>query len=168
MEKKEKKIKKQNDICKASCDLLKKEHEPVTVVDMQRAFHQDYAENIIKEIKKFSKENTHRDFYIVVLVKQERLFINAIRHIIMCRFSCPTPEFDQTVYFYDYKKEDAKFLWTTPSKITCKYMMSNPLKARMESPDLFEHVYNFMHGELFKKMKLLNKEKMDAPYLLES
>lgn len=99
------------------------------------------------------------DFYVIVLVKKERHLKNVVRQFFFYRKSCPTPEFDQTVYKYHRKADEIEFIWTIPNNATCMFLP----KMGSDLPDdqqlLLEMVNAFNKGDLYRKARALNKEE---------
>jgi len=55
-------------------------------------------------------------FYVCVITKKERLMDNVLRNYFLARSTCPTPQYDQTVYKYHRDSGAIQFLWVLPSK----------------------------------------------------
>jgi hypothetical protein len=143
---------------KKSIELAQKAPETRDPIELQRAMQKDYEHNLI-ECLNISKKNIIGDMYIVVTTKKERLLTNVIRNFFFSRKSCPTPEWDQTVYRYDAKKEHIEFLWTIPSKDTCALFKAHILEIAPEERDLLNYILMFEDGTLLKMAKRLNNEK---------
>ena len=85
---------------RVATDLMKKQPDTLSPIEQMRENLTDYEKNVYECIA------THRKvfpgvFYIVVLTKRERLLNNVIRNYFLARLSCPTPDYDQTVYCQD-------------------------------------------------------------------
>ena len=74
-------------------------------------------------------------------------------------FFCPTPDFDQTVYKYNYKEQRHDFMWVIPSKDACIYLAEHYKEVAPEERMLLNFVLLFVTGELDKYAKKLNKEQ---------
>ena len=83
------------------------------------------------------------------------------------RLSCPTPDYDQTLYKYSHKQESLTFLWVIPSRDTCQLLKDNALQVVPEERELLGFVLNFADGSLFKLAKKLNGEVEDSSLLQE-
>lgn len=127
----------------------------------------DYDKNM-EECVARSKKDFDGDFYVVVITKKERLMQNVIRNFFTGRKSCPTPEYDQSVYTYDRKLGHIKLLWVVPSKDTCFYMIQNALTLPSDQRVLLEFVMDFADNTLLRKAKELNGEKDDSPLLINA
>ena len=151
---------------KLSTDLLKSFYDnDHTAEDQMREQLMDYDRNI-HECVDVHKKNFAGDFFVVVLTKKERLMQNVLRHYFLARLSCPTPEWDQTVYKYIRSADEIKFMWTIPSKDTCETMMKYPNLVDKEEQDLLNFVVNYYDGTLFKLAKRLNNEEAETPLLV--
>lgn len=111
------------------------------------------------------KSNFSGPFHIVVITKRERLMQNVFRNYFFARSSCPTPDWDQTVYRYDPKDESIKMLWVIPSKDTCEYMTYYPEMIPKEERALMGYVHDLNSGALLRYAKKLNNEQDDSPLL---
>ena len=119
--------------------------------------HKDYEKNIF-ECVTTHKKVFFTDFYIVVLTKKERLMKNVIRNYFLARHSCPTPDYGQTVYRYNRKKDIINFMWVIPSKDSCYLLKDNALEVVPEERELLKYVLDFADGTLMKWAKKLNNE----------
>jgi hypothetical protein len=140
---------------KISYDLWNKKPEAADAIEQMREQLTDYDKNIAECIERGKKDHP-QDFYIVVITKRERLMPNVFRNYFTNRLSCPTPDYDQTVYKYTKLDQSVEFIWVVPSKQTCLYMMSNPLEIREK--ELLHFVIDFANGTLGKKALVLNNE----------
>ena len=126
----------------------------------------DWDRNIFECIERSKKEYSG-DFYLVVITKKERLLTNVIRNYFMTRVSCPTPDYDQTVYKYNKKYEILDFLWVIPSKDACLMLRENAMYVMPEERQLLQFVLDFADGSLFEVAKRLNGETPDSILLQE-
>ncbi|MFI5332559.1 MAG: hypothetical protein ACHQVS_00490, partial [Candidatus Babeliales bacterium] len=107
------------------------------------------------------------DFYIVVITKKEKLLANVIRNYFFSRQSCPTPDWDQTVYKVSRYLDDAiDYLWCIPSREICQEFIHDPLSVPEEEKQLLSHVLDFNDGTLFRLAKQLNGEELASPLLI--
>lgn len=143
---------------KISSDLLQKESATRDPIELEREMHKDYERNVWECVDR-SKKEFNGDFYVVVVTKKERLMPNVLRNYFMGRNSCPTPEYDQTVYKYSRNDDHIEFLWVVPSKDTCELMRDNALQIADDEKGLLYYVLSFYDGSLLKKSKQLNREK---------
>jgi len=106
------------------------------------------------------------DFYVVVITKKERLLDNVLRNYFTARLSCPTPDYDQTVYKYTRHDDSLEFLWVIPSKDACLMLKENFLLIPQEERGLLKYVLDFADGTLFKLAKKLNgEEDLLSPFI---
>ncbi len=143
---------------KIASDLMQKQPETNSPIDLQRSMTSGYIANLIECVDRFKKDSSG-DFYVVIITKNERLLANVFRNYFTARFSCPTPDYDQTVYKYNRKKDELEYLWTIPSKDACYYLLNNALLVDKSERDLLKFVMEFSSGDLYKKAKKLNGEK---------
>ena len=152
---------------KISLDLLQKDPPTRDPIELEREMHKDYEANIYECISR-GQRDCSGDFYVVVLTKTERLLSNVIRNYLFYRNSCPTPEYDQTVYRYDKKDKALEFLWVIPSEDACIYLKINALLVDKSEHDLLRFVLDFYDGTLDRKVKRLNNEEYKSSFLLNA
>lgn len=149
---------------KIARDLMMKEPETRSPIDIQREVHKEFESNLIEAAERGKKEVVG-DFYLVVITKKERLLENVLRNYFYFRRSCPTPEWDQTVYKYHRSADHIEFLWTVPSRDTCAIMLQNKAYVPAEERELLNFVVQYEDGTLFRLAKKLNGEMADSPLL---
>ncbi len=149
-----------------SSELLQKQPDTRDPIELQREIHKDYESNVIEAVDR-GRKDFQGDFFIVVTTKKERLMQNVIRNYFHPRKTCPTPEYDQTVYHYKVKDLYIDFLWVIPSKDTCELLHLNMLGVSKEERDLLYFVLSFYDGSLLRQAKKLNGEEIDSPLLEE-
>jgi hypothetical protein len=157
-------IKKRDTVGKISTELLARSSDTHSAEEQMREQLSDYEKHI-NQCVETHKKTFDGDFYIIVITKKEVLMRNVIRHYFFGRLSCPTPDYDQTVYKYYRPKEELSFLWTIPSKMTCLYMKEHASEIQPEEFGLLKFVLEFADGTLFKRSKELNGEKIDTSEL---
>jgi hypothetical protein len=148
---------KRDTIGAISSELLSKESPTNDPIELEREMHKDYEANVYECVERGKKE-FFGDFYVVVTTKKERLMQNVLRNYFFPRNSCPTPEWDQAVYFYSRKDEKIDFMWVIPSKDTCKLFKENALLIAPEEKELLQFILEFEDGTLLEKSRLLNGE----------
>jgi len=149
---------------KISSDLIQKESPTRDPIELEREMHKDYEKNIWECIERCEKFFPHSDFFVIVVTKKERLMPNVLRNYFFGRQSCPTPEYDQTVYRYRHTG-DIEFLWVVPSKDTCEIMRANALQVPPEEKELLYFVLKFYDGSLIELSKKMNKEAADSLFI---
>lgn len=145
-------------IGKISSDLIIKEPDSRNPVELEQEMHKDYDKHIYECIET-NKKTYHGNFYVVVIVKKEPLMQNVLRNYFFGRGTCPMPDYDQTVYFYNAAEEHVEFIWVIPSKDTCLYMKEHALQIPFEEHELLKFVLDFSDGTLYKKARHLNGEE---------
>lgn len=105
------------------------------------------------------------DFFVVVITKKERLLQNVLRNYFFTRYSCPTPDYDQTLYRYDRASDTINFIWVIPSKDTCLMMTRDPLSVPAEEKELLKFVLDFADGSLYRLARKFNGEEIESPII---
>lgn len=140
-------------------ELLQKEPETRDPHELQQEM-QKY-DDFVKELEacvEDAKRTYIGNFYVVVLTKREKLMPNAIRTYALARQSCPTPQFDQTVYFYDRSQGDLQYIWTVPDQHACLELYYNAHDVPREQHQLRDFVLEFYDGTLLRRAKEYNGE----------
>lgn len=135
-------------------------YEPSPVV-LQQEMLRDYYQKLIDCVLENRKKYKGR-FYIVVLTKNERLLQNVLRNYFFARHTCPTPDYDQSVFRYDNLSETIEYIWTIPSQDACFHLFANRSQVHRDEQELLSFVIRFRKGELFRLAKKLNGET-DTP-----
>ena len=155
---------KRDTIGKISSDLIIKAPETNSPIEQMRECLSDYDKNVWECIES-SKTKFLGDFYVVVITKNERLMPNVFRNYFCARVSCPTPDWDQTVYKYKRSNDQVIFMWVIPSKDACIYLTNNQDYVVKEEQGLLRYVLAFNDGTLMKLAKDLNGEKKESAEL---
>ena len=108
------------DLLKSSLDDTHSAHEQM------REQLSDYDKGIYDCLERYCKAWPHKDFYLVVVTKRERLLKNVFRNYFFGCHACPTPTYDQTVYHYHAKDDYLEFLWVLPSKQAAFQLLHDP------------------------------------------
>lgn len=146
---------------KVATDLLIKEPQEATVTEQMQESLSEYEQNLRECVDK-AKKDMIGDFYVVVLTKREKLLHNVFRNYFFPRISCPTPDWDQTVYKYKRKDDHIVYMWTIPAKDACEYLTMNALQLPNEERELLKYVLAFNDGSLMKLAKELNGERAES------
>lgn len=141
----------------ASIEALEKTPETLSPIDIQREVHKKFNDELLMCIERGKKEITG-DFFVVVLTKKEKLMQNVLRNYFGFRRSCPTPDWDQTVFHYHAEGEHIEFLWVVPSRDTCELFNDNVLHIADDEKELLRFILDFKDGTLLEIAKKLNKE----------
>jgi hypothetical protein len=144
---------------KISLELSQKAPETSSPVELEKEMQQDYMKNLIETVEKATKTWAH-DFYVVVTTKNEKLMPNVFRNYFHARQSCPTPEYDQSVFKYHYADEKLEYLWTVPSKDSVIHLKQNAHLVVKEEQQLRDFALAFVDGSLFMLAKKLNGEEL--------
>ncbi len=147
-----------------SLELSQKTPESVDPIELERAMQEDYMKNLVECAENASKK-WKKDFYIAVLTKNEKLMPNVFRNYFAARESCPTPEYDQSVFKYNYGLEQLEYIWTVPSKDSVYHLINNSHLVVFAERELLLMCRQFVDGSLFTLSKKLNGEQADSPLL---
>jgi hypothetical protein len=147
-------------------ELLQKAPESRDPVEIQREVHKEYIDNLKIAVDRGLKTMKH-DFYVTVIVKKEKLLENVLRNYFAERSSCPTPDYDQTVFKYHYESGNLEYIWTIPDKETCLVFLRNAHLVVPEEQLLLEFVLAYANGELMKLCRKLNGENIETGIILE-
>jgi hypothetical protein len=158
--------KDRKNIGEISQELLAKQPDTNDPIELQQAMQYDSFEDEFFAAVERGKKKYVQDFYIVVLNQRFRLFTNVIRTYFIDRLSCPTPDYDQSVYKFHRKKDEIEFLWVVPDKQTCEDMRDDALMIPPEMWTLLQFVLHFYDGTLLNKCKLLNQEEKQSLVLV--
>lgn len=116
-----------------------------------------YESNMFEAIER-GKQSFPHDFYIVVETKKEPKMKNVIRNYFIVRQSCPTPQYDNSVYRFHRESEHCEFLWVLPSRDVYNMIKNNALNLPKEERELLQFVLEDADGTLLKRCKKLNGE----------
>ncbi len=148
-------------------ELMQKAPESRDPIELEREMQKNYVDELIK-CALVHKTQYHGDFYLVVLTKNERLMQNIFRNYFTARKSCPTPEYDQSVYRFMSESDSVEYLWTVPSKDAVAYIKEFAKYLPPAERSLAEFVHRFENGDLMKLSKRLNGEAIDSPFLVQA
>jgi hypothetical protein len=143
---------------KISWDLLDKSSPADHSADEQMREQLEQWDNNIEDTVAAGKKIYPGDFYLVVETKKEPKMKNVIRNYFIHRRTCPTPQYDNSVYKYHILDDRVEFLWVLPSKETCIMMREYALEIPKEQKDLLKFVLDDADGTLLRLCKKLNGE----------
>lgn len=154
-----------NTIGSLAYQALQKDPDSRDPIELQRELQKKYIDELIQCTT--TTKNTHNgDFYIVVITKRERLLQPVLRNYFVPRTTCPTPDYDQTLYRYSKHDDRIEYLWCIPDKETCITFKEHVLQIAPDERQLLKHILDFSDGTLFALCKKLNKEHDDSPLLV--
>lgn len=128
----------------------------------QKMFAQ-YEEKLVETIdngKKLYPDEPY--FFIEDLTKREKLMSKLIRHFIVPRSTCPTPNYDQTVYRYCKEDDALEYIWTIPAPEVCQEYLDNMLLLGPEDKELLQFILDFRDGKLELLARKLNNEEFQT------
>lgn len=152
--------KKKKTVGAIAADALQKAPDTRDPIEIQRANEQGYIDNLIKCVEDH-RSRFLGDFYVIVISKNERLLHNVIRCFFLARSTCPTPDYDQSVYLYRSEQQEIEHIWTIPDKETCLLYIENADSIVPTEYPLLECVLNFKNGFYYNLCKKLNNEQRD-------
>ncbi len=129
-------------------------------------FHKAHYDGLI-ECAKEGLKTFDKDFFIVILMKHEKVLGDVIRMYPIIRSTCPTPDYDQTVYRVIYKTQDIQYIWTIPDRESCIGLLQCKEDVPREYHHILQYVMDFESGELYKLSKKLNNEVNDLDVVFE-
>lgn len=134
-------------------------------IEIEREINKDYDEKLFKCVAE-TKKVFHGDFYIEGILKKEPILFKTLHHYFVGRASCPTPNYDQSVYRYNRLSEKIDFLWVIPDRGTCFYLRDHALEVVAEEKDLLNFILSFDDGDLLKLCKKFNGEAPDSTLII--
>ncbi len=143
---------------KISSDLLQKRHNAVDPIAVQREALKEYIPKLNACVDD-GKKKYAGDFFVVCLTKAERTMENVFTNVFFHRHTCPTSEYDQSVYMYVAQSDDIKYLWTVPCKDACIYLRRHKDVVVPEERASLLFVLAFYDGTLDALAKKMNGEK---------
>jgi hypothetical protein len=136
------------------------------VIEYRKIMEPDIIKNIWSTIHASKDTNTYKnkDFYIVLLFKQERTANNMPRTFTVARLSCPTPVHKQAVWKYHHISAALEFLWSIPDRMLYYHILRNynTLSMDNETRNLAEYCAAMEDGRLLDWVKKENGEKVDG------
>jgi len=136
-------------------------------VELQRKMMEDWESKFWECVDNAKNTFPDKNFYIVSLTRRNRLMTNVFRNDFVGRFSCPTPNYDQTVWQYIAKYDEARELWSIPDPDTCKLYYQNAIHVHADEKQLLSYILDFLDGSLLKKCKELNNETDKSLMLIQ-
>lgn len=136
---------------------------PTTVFEQREAMRQDYMDNIVIALEEGKKKYTTGDIYVVHLLKAEQLLPNMFRDFFFARATCPTPNYDQTVFKYTRASDKLELLWVIPDRDVCLLMLAQSSEIPPDQWQLLKYVIEFQDRTLYKLARTLNNERDDVP-----
>jgi polyphosphate kinase len=163
-------------------DIAQKKDEKLSVIEVQRELQRDCHNELIncvlhaqKKIDCFDscdkdyckdRETFSGSFYIEMIPIAIPLMLDrAYRFKYIPKKACPTPNYDQNLFYYNHKSEQVEFIWAVPDKGACYHLLENAHLVVPEEKQLLDNVIAYANGTLFQIMKHRNKEVQDSPIL---
>lgn len=163
-------------------DIAQKKEENLSVIEVQRELQKDCPNELVncvlhaqKKIECFDtcdkdyckgREAFTGSFYIEMIPIDVPLMLNkAYRFKYIPKKACPTPNYDQYLFYYNDQSEQIEFIWSVPDRGTCYHLLENAHLVVAEEKQLLENVQAYSNGLLFQIMKERNKEAQDSPII---
>ncbi len=144
-----------------SLELSQKAPESTDPIELERAMQEDYIKNLGEAVDTALKQWSS-DFYVVVITKNEKLMPNVFRNYFTARQSCPTPEYDQTVFRYRSASGSLEYIWTVPSKDSVNHLLTYSNEVVHAERELLLMCKKFIDGSLDKLCRKLNGEHPES------
>jgi hypothetical protein len=145
-------------------DLALKTPDSRDPIEVQRTLQKEYMANLLDAVNRGLKKYS-TSFFIHVETKKERLLTHTYRNYFIDRLTCPTPNYDQSVFRYNRPKGRIEYIWTIPDRETCHLMKANINNIPPEEHELLSFIIKFDNGTLLRLCKKYNGEKIDSPQL---
>ena len=143
---------------KVATDLMVKSPESRDPIELAREMQKEYIKELETAVA-VGKSKWDSDFFVVVLTKNEKLLQNVFRNYFFPRLTCPTPDYDQSVFMYKKADEALYYIWTIPSRDASFHLKDNALLVVDAEKALLNFVLQFEDGTLYRLSKKLNKEE---------
>jgi hypothetical protein len=155
------KKKQDKTVGKIAVDLMQGPQENKDSIAQTDAMLSDFDKNFYEAFDR-GKAQFSGIFHVVVITKKERLLENVLRNYFLVRESCPTPDYDQTVYRCDQKRQIIDLLWTVPNIQACEMFRDRADSVPSEQKELLKCVLAFYDGTLLRRCKEFNKELKES------
>ena len=129
------------------------------ILDVSNAFSKSYLKSLLQAVEDGKKKVPDQDFYVVMLLKVERLLTKNIHYYPIVRMTCPSTNYDQSVFFYDHKKQTLEFIWTIPDRDTIMRFKLHPETITKEEEALVPYVKNYLSLHYDRLARIRNGEK---------
>ena len=139
-------VPKKKTVGQASYELSSKPPEKILAIDLQREMQKTFEENMNEIIKKH--KDWAKKYYIVYLLRRERLMPNVIRQQFVTRKTRPKPNYDMSLFSYDNTSGTLLFHWSIPDEETCIYLVANKEYLPEDQKPLIDFIMKFADGKL--------------------
>lgn len=150
-------LRNRDTVGKIATDLMQTEAPTTDVREQGAEMLKPYLGELFAAVKRGTQE-IKGDFFIQVLTTRFRTLTNLVRNQFVIRHTCPTPNYDQSVYLFDSSKQELEYVWSIPDRQSCHDMVENALTIDPEYRELLQYVLDFRDGTLFKLAQKLNNE----------
>ena len=111
----------------AACQRLTEVYDGMQpVVDTQKEMTKGYVSSLISCARRGEQAlGREKPFYVCVWLRRERHLNNTMRAQFFYRLTRPSPQYDLSLYWYDPKAEDLRFVWCIPD-VETTHIMAHP------------------------------------------
>ena len=120
---------------------MQQEQETRDPIELQRELQKEYIDELAACVEA-NQDDYDGNFFVVVITKKEPTMKNVLRNYFFARQSCPTPDYDQAVYWYHEEAGTLEYLWCIPDRETAMILKDNALRVVPEERGLLQHVLN--------------------------
>jgi hypothetical protein len=160
--------KNRDTVGKIATDIIQNDPATTDVNEQGEHMTRNYLAELYKSILDYKVKNINIDFFVEVQTVKPRILSNIIRNYFIPRLSCPTPNYDQTVWQYKYKDDGLFLVWTIPNREHCFKLLENAAIIDPSIRELTDNVIAFAQGDLYRLCKKLNnEEKLESLVVLK-
>lgn len=123
-------------------------------VETEREANKEYLSEVHKCVQNAVDKGWDKPFYVVVLTKKERLLRNVVRRYFVARKTMPMPDYDQSLWHYDPRSEQLRYVWTIPDPVYCTELMQADDIAPDEA-QLAAFVHAFANDQLYDHFAMI-------------
>lgn len=142
----------------------KRETSNVTVQDVRSTGLENYDRDLYKCFDT-KKKDYQGIFYIVSTFRKDPVS-GKVNTLFWSRNSCPTPQFDQSVYQCHKDWSGPLFMWTLPSEEYALALRENAYACPPEQYQLLRFVLDYYNGTLLHVAKKLSNETEETGQLI--
>lgn len=150
-------------------NIASRQLDKMSAVEAWEVKQKDYLNNLI-ECAETNRKKFDGSFYILTTIKNEAIFnkylpMPVFREYFIALKDCPTPNYDQNLFYCNSKLEQIEFVWSIPDRETAQMLHANKEIVDESERWLLKFVLDYADGTLYRLMKKLNGEQIDSPML---
>lgn len=131
-------------------------YDPIRIREIKDEALKDVPGQLMLCIEDGKKLWPH-DFFVLMIFRNEQTMWNVKRKQFRAKETCPTPTFDQNVYWYHKQEDRLEYLWTIPDRDTCNKYIAAPDQVDPQEKELLQFVLDFRSGELDRRCAKINE-----------